>query len=523
MRKPVRQLALLTLLLWGCSSLPPVIPEAETGIVLSVEKSGSGDGVITSTPVGINCGTDCTAEFEAGTVVTLTAQAGSGSTFAGWQGGCTGMGGCVVELGADATVTAEFRTGSGGEAGDPANDPGDEPVDPGGDPADPGDDPSDPGDEPVDPGGDPADPGNDPTNPGTDPTDPGDTPTDSETYGELLYSESAFDSGFTRYGLARTVRIDGNRALVIEAGGGDVSRGAALIYINSPSGWQLEIDLPVVDIMGNESTGGGALSNGFAAVGYQCGVESSDPCWREPSGYLVFEFGNGTWDDVANFRGEVMHGNEGDRLEFAGDYLFASRDDSTVDVHQREDGAWPVAQEIEQLSRGQMAASGEHFFRLSGRGIDYYRLVGGAWEYRETLDQARQGGTWIDFDGERLVYSRAEGEVTSVYALENGSWVKVDDIDRFGPVALAGDHLLIGDPMNDDMATDAGAVHVFRRSGSDWHRVNTIYADEPGPDQKFGNRLDATEEFAIVGSYEGDYDRSDFLGAFHIFGHGSPD
>ena len=86
--------------------------------VLTVERRGTGVGSVTSSPVGIACGTDCTQTYDSGTVVTLTAAVvtGSGSTFAGWSGGgCTGMGTCVTTVTAAATVSATFTlTGPGG-------------------------------------------------------------------------------------------------------------------------------------------------------------------------------------------------------------------------------------------------------------------------------------------------------------------------------------------------------------------------------------------------------------------------
>jgi hypothetical protein len=40
---------------------------------LAVLKSGPGQGTVTSSPAGINCGADCTENYTAGTAVTLTA------------------------------------------------------------------------------------------------------------------------------------------------------------------------------------------------------------------------------------------------------------------------------------------------------------------------------------------------------------------------------------------------------------------------------------------------------------------
>lgn len=76
---------------------------------LTVSKSGSGTGSVTSAPAGIDCGATCTHNFEVGTVVTLTATAGPNAIFAGWSGACTGAGACVVTMDAAKNVTATFN------------------------------------------------------------------------------------------------------------------------------------------------------------------------------------------------------------------------------------------------------------------------------------------------------------------------------------------------------------------------------------------------------------------------------
>jgi hypothetical protein len=77
-------------------------------LTLSVTRAGTGAGSVTSAPAGITCGATCNADFDYGTLVTLTATATSGSTFSGWSGGCTGVGSCVVTLTAATSVTATF-------------------------------------------------------------------------------------------------------------------------------------------------------------------------------------------------------------------------------------------------------------------------------------------------------------------------------------------------------------------------------------------------------------------------------
>jgi phospholipase C len=87
---------------------------AANNFQLSVQLAGTGTGSVSSSPAGITCGSTCTASFASGTAVTLSATPATGSTFAGWSGGCTGTGTCSVTLTANTSVTATFNTGSGG-------------------------------------------------------------------------------------------------------------------------------------------------------------------------------------------------------------------------------------------------------------------------------------------------------------------------------------------------------------------------------------------------------------------------
>ena len=74
---------------------------------LSVVKSG--DGTITSTPAGIDCGASCSANFVDKTSVTLTAVPFNGNAFTGWGGACAGAAStCTVTMNAASSVTASF-------------------------------------------------------------------------------------------------------------------------------------------------------------------------------------------------------------------------------------------------------------------------------------------------------------------------------------------------------------------------------------------------------------------------------
>ncbi|MFO1414374.1 MAG: glycoside hydrolase family 44 protein [Burkholderiales bacterium] len=84
------------------------IAPAVAAHALTVTKAGTGVGIVTSTPAGIDCGATCAASFGAGTLVTLQAAATAGSRFAGWTGPCAGTTPCRITLNDAGTVTATF-------------------------------------------------------------------------------------------------------------------------------------------------------------------------------------------------------------------------------------------------------------------------------------------------------------------------------------------------------------------------------------------------------------------------------
>ena len=53
---------------------------------LSVSKTGTGSGTVTSNPAGIACGATCAADFDYNTLVTLMATPATDSFFSGWNG-----------------------------------------------------------------------------------------------------------------------------------------------------------------------------------------------------------------------------------------------------------------------------------------------------------------------------------------------------------------------------------------------------------------------------------------------------
>lgn len=84
----------------------------------------TGNGKVESAEKRIACPNKCVAPYNQGTAVTLTAKANSGSTFAGWTGGCTGTNAtCTatatghVMVGANFTVVVAPPPSTGGGGG----------------------------------------------------------------------------------------------------------------------------------------------------------------------------------------------------------------------------------------------------------------------------------------------------------------------------------------------------------------------------------------------------------------------
>ena len=113
--------------LHACGDEPePMAPTAATAAAV-IQKTltvkgggGTGTGVVTSSPAGINCKitagvaatTGCIAKFTQGTVVTLTPSTQLGHAFKEWYNACTGSGACQVTMSVNRTVAARFIKGS---------------------------------------------------------------------------------------------------------------------------------------------------------------------------------------------------------------------------------------------------------------------------------------------------------------------------------------------------------------------------------------------------------------------------
>lgn len=80
-----------------------------TQTAANVIASVVGSGAVTSNPAGINCPGTCTATFQLGTKVTLTATPASKISFFAWGGNCSGTSTCALTVNSNQNVTATFH------------------------------------------------------------------------------------------------------------------------------------------------------------------------------------------------------------------------------------------------------------------------------------------------------------------------------------------------------------------------------------------------------------------------------
>ena len=115
-------LGLALLFLHACRETPEITkPSTAAAAVtyrLTVSGLGTGNGKVTSSPAGISCTitagtaatTGCSALYNSGVSVTLTAKPSTGHSFVRW-GTCSGTGTCKVSMTKARAVTAEFLKG----------------------------------------------------------------------------------------------------------------------------------------------------------------------------------------------------------------------------------------------------------------------------------------------------------------------------------------------------------------------------------------------------------------------------
>ncbi len=90
--------------------------------------------------------------------------------------------------------------------------------------------------------------------------------------------------------------------------------------------------------------------------------------------------------------------------------------------------------------------------------------------------------------------------------------------DNFGrAVAIDGDWILIGSPLDDDIADQSGAVYVYRRSGADWSFVQKLKAGDVTYSAQFGSAIAMDGSRAVIGAYTDSPSGLQAAGSAYVF------
>lgn len=72
-----------------------------------------------------------------------------------------------------------------------------------------------------------------------------------------------------------------------------------------------------------------------------------------------------------------------------------------------------------------------------------------------------------------------------------------------GSMTRLGNNMFVGDPGDDDMASNAGSVSVYTLLNGSWFKTSEIYSDAPHANARFGSHVEAADGTLMVGSPEG--------------------
>lgn len=166
-----------------------------------------------------------------------------------------------------------------------------------------------------------------------------------------------------------------------------------------------------------------------------------------------------------------------------------------------------------------------------------FRRIDGSWtrEAKLTVPELQPndhfgGGAYID--GDTIVISALHHDVTDfnegaawVFERQDGEWVQTAKLvasdgeadDRFGiRVTIEGHIIVIGSWLDDDLATDAGSVYVFRNVDGEWVEEAKLYSIHPGLDDHFGVRVSISGDRIAVGAAD-DNIHGQNIGSAYVF------
>jgi hypothetical protein len=339
--------------------------------------------------------------------------------------------------------------------------------------------------------------------------------------------------------------------VVVGADGDRQRRGAAYVYRVDDSGWTELAKLTDPTAMAGDGLGESvcfprsgevALSAWSDAVGRQY-ASGTVQLYSQAAGWARSEllippaaapdpggFGRG----LACAEGRLLVGAEYSDGTFAHEGL--------VTFFRHASGAWrydgwfePVVPRYQGYLGLSVAIDGNLAAAAApGRAPDhltFYRRTAAGWEIESDVGDV-PSVTAMALSGDLLVAGapiddglRAGSGVVIVYRRGVGGWVEqtrllpeqAEPYNRFGDrLAFDGELLAIGELYGDVAGPNHGAVHLFFRDGDGWRRGDVLAASDGFPSQGFGRSIAIDEQRIVVGAVLDD-ERAHRAGAVYEF------
>jgi hypothetical protein len=122
-------------------------------------------------------------------------------------------------------------------------------------------------------------------------------------------------------------------------------------------------------------------------------------------------------------------------------------------------------------------------------------------------------GSAVAIDGDYAAVSAPNFLNSAVYVYERqaGTWKQVailkttETLNAFGhALAMDGNVLAVSAIRDDQVASDAGAVHIFERGATGWVQVQKLTASDGGAVDEFGDSLAIQGDRLVIGALSGD-------------------
>jgi hypothetical protein len=197
---------------------------------------------------------------------------------------------------------------------------------------------------------------------------------------------------------------------------------------------------------------------------------------------------------------------------------------------------------------------------LNGAGAAYvFKNNGGTWTEVQKIvasDRNVQNyfGYAVDIDGDNIIVGAYQNnydvnggaqlsKAGAAYLFVNNgtTWAQVQKIvasdrtlnDNFGKaVSISGKYLVVGAPFEDEDASnanylaEAGSAYIFKENGGVWSQIKKIVASDRSADANFGNTVDNTSDYVVVGAWKEQMDANGSnpiteAGATYVFANNS--